>query len=69
MGQAHGKARLTDSHRFEDSAVKHLLIGVPGMWGLPKTRGPGVRFLGVPIKRILVFWIHIGVPLFGETTI
>ena len=50
MGQAHGEARLTDSHRFEDSAVQHLLISVPGIWGLPKTRGGGVPFWG-PHKK------------------
>ena len=34
-------------------------------WEFPKIRG---TFLGVPIIRIIVFGVYIGVPLFWETT-
>ena len=33
--------------------------------GSPKLGGG--TFLGVPIIRIIVFWVYIGVPLFWET--
>ena len=36
------------------------------IWGFPKIRG---YLLKVPIIRIIVFWVYIGVPLFRETTI
>ena len=36
------------------------------IWGFPKIRD---TFSGVPIIRILVYWVYIGVPLLRETTI
>ena len=36
------------------------------IWGFPKIRG---TILGIPIKRIRVFWGLYWVPLFMETTI
>ena len=36
------------------------------IWGSPKIRG---NILGVPLSRIIVFGVYIGVPLFWETPI
>ena len=36
------------------------------IWEFPQIRG---TLLGVPMKRVIVFWVYIGVPLLWETTI
>ena len=52
----------------QDSVLhKPVSVDVCGQfpeWEFPKIRG---TFLGVPIIRIVVYWVYSGVPLFMET--
>ena len=60
-----GTVKLPLAHCSTRHAARSHRSHPRNKWGFPKIRG---TFLRVPIIRIIVFGVYIGVPLFWETT-